>query len=132
MKRFRDISLLALTSSLISLAPKAVFAQTILIQQGLDNAAKGPYGAAPSPTALPTIIGGFINIAFNLFGILLLLYLLWGGYIWMTAGGDDKKVKDAQAIIRNAIIGTVILVSANFIASFVLSRLGCAVSNVNC
>ncbi len=117
-----------LTACLAGLAPLAVLAQTSLIQGGLDKAASGPYGPAKKPQDLPVLVGNFIGIAFDLFGILLMVYLLWGGYNWLTAGGDQKKVETAIAIIKNAIIGIVILVTANFIAGYVLAQLAAATS----
>jgi hypothetical protein len=125
-------SALSLAGIVTVLAPRAALAQTKLLQQGLDNAAIGPYGQAAKPQSLPDIVGRVINIAFDLFGILLLVYMLYGGYLWLTAGGEGKQVETAQAVIKNAVIGVAILVSANFIAGFVLGNLDCAISGNNC
>ena len=61
-------------------------------------------------------------------GVVLFLYLLYGGFLWMTAGGDAGQVKTATAVIRNAIIGLVIITLAYSISYFIIQNLGTAVS----
>jgi uncharacterized protein with PQ loop repeat len=72
---------------------------------------------------LPTIIGNIINIVLGFIGILLLVYILYAGFLWMTAGGNEDKVKEAKTMIKNAIIGLVIVIAAFAISTFVLSSI---------
>jgi Type IV secretion system pilin len=51
-----------------------------------------------------------IKLIFIVGGISLLVYLLWGSYLWIIAGGDPDKVKKAQAQMRNAFLGVFALV----------------------
>lgn len=95
------------------------------ISTGLTAAAQG-YG--DTSTSLPDVIGRLVNVALTLLGTLLLAYLIYGGYLWMTAAGDDAKVKKARGLIRDAIIGLVIVVAANAIATYVVDRLAFVVS----
>jgi hypothetical protein len=73
---------------------------------------------------LLTIIGRIIYVLLSLLGVVFLLLMLYAGYLWMTAGGDEKKVAEAKNIIRNAIIGVVIIASAFAITNFVLGLFG--------
>ena len=50
---------------------------------------------------LPTIIGSLINVVLGFLGIVLLFYVLRAGFLWMTAGGDEKQVKTAKDMIRD-------------------------------
>ena len=59
----------------------------------------------------------------------LLLYLVWGGLSWITAGGDEKKLEDARNRITNAIIGMIVLVATAAIAAFVGNAVGIDVLN---
>ena len=52
------------------------------------------------------------------FGIAVIM-LIWGGIMYMTAGGDDEKAKKAKTLIVNAIIGIAIIVAAVFILTVV-------------
>lgn len=72
---------------------------------------------------LPTIAGNIINVMLGFLGLLLLFYMLYAGFLWMTAGGDTKKVDTATAIIKQAIIGLLIIVVAFAISNFVLGSL---------
>ena len=101
----------------------------VALAQGPFNRAQGMVtnvaGAAGvnSTTDLPTMIGKIINVVLGFVGILLLGYILFAGFKWMTAGGDDKKVTEAQVMIKNAVIGLLIVVAAFAISSFVLASL---------
>lgn len=44
-------------------------------------------------------------------GVAVLLYLILGGFNWITAGGDKAKVESARAMITQGIIGLAILAS---------------------
>ncbi|MBP9869690.1 hypothetical protein KBC59_04000 [Patescibacteria group bacterium] len=119
--RTASIAFLAAATVLFSSMPAFAAGVTSQIKGGLDKAA-GP-SFAGTTTDLPTIIGAVVNILLTLVGVLLLAYLLYGGFMWMTAAGDEGKVKKARSLISNAIIGLVIIVSSFAIASFVLDRL---------
>ncbi len=44
-----------------------------------------------------------------IFAVVLVLY---GGFVWMTSGGNEEKVANAKAILKNALIGLLIILSA--------------------
>lgn len=69
------------------------------------------------------IIGNVINIVLGFLGVLLLLYILYAGFLWMTAGGNEDNIEKAKGYIKNAIIGLVIIILAFAISNFVLSKL---------
>ena len=101
-------------------APPPAAGATQLIGAGLNSAAVG-YGT--QRPELPAIVAGLINVALTLLGSLLLVYLIYGGFLWMTAGGDEKKVDKARSLIKNAIIGVVIVAAAYAISSYVINEL---------
>ncbi len=72
---------------------------------------------------LPTIIGSLINVVLGFLGIVLLFYVLRAGFLWMTAGGDEKQVKTAKDMIRDAVIGLVVIIAGFAISNFVLQQL---------
>lgn len=123
----------------LATAPVATFAQTQPAQTGgggLGGALTGGLQkAAPKElqgaTDLNAIIGRLISAVIGFLGVVLFLYLMYGGFLWMTAGGDSGKVKDATAIIRNAIIGLVIIATAYAVATFVITQLATATSGAS-
>lgn len=54
-------------------------------------------------------------------GIIAVVLLVYAGYLWMTAGGNDQQIDKAKGIIRNVVIGLIIVTSAWLIVSFILS-----------
>ncbi len=101
-------------------APMRAFAQSPDLTAEATAAAAG----LDTSTDLFTIIGNLINIFFGVLGVLLLLYFLYAGYLWMTAGGDQEQVEKAKNYIKNAIIGLLIMVSSFAISRFILDLLG--------
>lgn len=68
-------------------------------------------------------IGTMIYILMGFSGILLVLYFIWAGFTWMTAGGDPKKVETAQTRMKQAVIGIIIIFAAYAITNFVMTNL---------
>lgn len=79
--------------------------------------------SSSATACIATLLGRVLNILFGFLGIILLGYILYGGFVWMTASGS-KDVDQAQTIIRNAVIGVVIIACSFAISNFVLARLG--------
>lgn len=72
---------------------------------------------------LKVVISNIIRIILGFLGFLGVLMVLYGGFIWMTAGGDPVKVEKAKKILVAAIIGLIIILSAFTIVSFVISAI---------
>ena len=93
------------------------------------NAASEGINTLAEPLGLPTtdirlIIANIIRVALGLLGIIFLVLLLYGGYLWMTAGGNEEQVGSAKKILLNSIIGLLIILSAYGIVIFVMRMLG--------
>ncbi|MFH1822492.1 MAG: hypothetical protein ABH830_02210 [Patescibacteria group bacterium] len=71
-------------------------------------------------TSLPVLVGRIIRAFLSLLGVIFIGLMIYGGYLWMSARGDTEQVKKAQNIIRDSIIGLVIIVAAYAITYFVL------------
>jgi len=83
----------------------------------------GITGGAPPEADLPTTLGKIIKIILSFMGIVLLVVVLYGGFLWMTAGGEEEKVRKAKDWIINGIIGLVIILLAYAITSYVVKKL---------
>ncbi len=117
---FRNIlavgSFVAFAALLFGIAPH-VFAAT---DTGLATVGST---AGYSTVDIYSIIGSIINVFLSLLGIIFLILTIYAGAIWMTAGGDGKKVEKAKQILINATVGLVITLSAYGIASYVINLL---------
>jgi hypothetical protein len=69
------------------------------------------------------IIAKIIRIFLGLLGIIAVVIVIYGGYIWMTAAGEPKKVDQAKNILKAGIIGLLIILSAFAITEFIFRSL---------
>jgi hypothetical protein len=74
-------------------------------------------------TDIRLVVANIIRVAFGLLGIVFLVLVLYAGFLWMTAGGNDEQIGSAKKMLTNGIIGLVIMLSAYGIVSFVISKL---------
>jgi hypothetical protein len=88
------------------------------LQAGLD---------APSGD-LTTLIGKIIKAVLSLLFVVLVLLIIYAGWLWMTAGGEPKQVDKAQEYIKNAVIGLIIISLAYAITNFVILKISGATS----
>ena len=68
-----------------------------------------------------------INIIQWVLGILALVaavMIIYGGFVWLTAGGNEEQVTKAKSWIKNAVIGLIITLAAYSIAAYVTNAVG--------
>jgi hypothetical protein len=69
------------------------------------------------------IVTLIINVISVIVGIVAVIMIIWGGFKYITAGGDSGNVTTARNTIIYAIVGLVIVALAQFIVQFVLKQL---------
>jgi len=74
-------------------------------------------------TRLPVLVGKIAEKALQLIGLIMVVLLISGGFMWMTSGGSEEKVKKAKDLMGAAVIGLVIIILAYAIAHFVIVKL---------
>ena len=114
---------LAVIAFVLLLIPVATFA----IDLGGDIAAGAAREAGFDPgtteTTFAETLGTVVKTALSLVGVIFLSLMVYAGYLWMTARGDESQVEKAQKMIRSAVIGLIITVAAHSITSFVVPRI---------
>ncbi|MFA4930253.1 MAG: pilin [Patescibacteria group bacterium] len=58
------------------------------------------------------LIFALFTWAYYFAGLIMIAYLIFGGYKYITSGGNEEKIKEGQKSITNAIIGFVIVLAA--------------------
>lgn len=69
------------------------------------------------------MVANIIQTVLQFLGVLFLCFIIYSGFIWMTANGATEKVKKAKTIILNTIIGLIIVVLAYAISEFVIQNI---------
>lgn len=107
---------------LILIFPYFVFASSVLDNMG--GVAVGGYDTGvESETGLSEIIGMIINAGLSLLGVIFIVLIIYAGFNWMTAGGDEGKVETAKKTLSRAIIGLIIVAGSYSIWNFVFVKL---------
>lgn len=108
--------------SLVAFVPK-----TLALDLGNDivgDAAKqAGYDQSTTDTTLSKNIGIAINMILSVVGVIFTVLMVYAGYTWMVARGDDSKVDKAKDIIKASIIGLIITLAAYSISNFVVPRI---------
>lgn len=64
-----------------------------------------------------------IEVLLSLLGVIALVVIIYAGVLWMTAGGNEDRVKEAKGLLRGAVIGGVIILGSYSIAQFIFSTI---------
>lgn len=112
-------SLLSLTTLLI--LPYFVFAADTspTMLERLQSVAKSGGYATDGSTGLLAIIGLAVNAILGLLGAIFLILMIFAGFQWMTASGNEEQTKKAVGTIKHAIIGLIITLSSWAIWTFI-------------
>lgn len=119
-KIIKQIVILVCLVALLVL-PYFVFAkdtEPLKILQNLGN--KSGYSPEQQkPTSLAATVGTIVNAFLGLLGIIFIILIIYAGYNWMTASGNEQKLEKAKETIWRAIIGLIIVIAAYSIWVFI-------------
>lgn len=70
------------------------------------------------------IFASIISTVISMLGIVFIALMIYGGYLWMTARGNEDQVEKSKKLITAAVIGLIIVLSAYAISYFVIKNIG--------
>ncbi len=76
------------------------------------------------------LVRDIMNFLFQLLGVMAVISIVIGGFYMVISSGDQGKYKQGVDIIKNAILGIVLTLSAFIMFNFILVGLGFQVSNI--
>ena len=85
-------------------------------------------GVGSPDTDISVFVGNIIRALLGLLGILILIFILYGGYLWLASGGNEQMVKKAKDILTSAFIGLIIVLAAMAITTFIMQGITGAIS----
>ena len=89
----------------------------------LNSVAKDSYNTTAGEGQLINVIQIGINAVLSILGVIFLIFMIYGGFVWMTAQGNDTRVDKAKSMISAAIVGIVIVVASYAISYFVIANI---------
>ena len=66
----------------------------------------------------------YVNGMISLMGLLFMVLMIYGGWLWMSAKGNEEQVQRAKKLIINAVIGLTLVIGARLIIELALIYLG--------
>ena len=101
------------------------FAWAAEVETGLDYAADT---GLSNTQDIRVTIAKIIRIVIGFLGIVAVGLIMYAGWVWMTSEGNEEKIEQAKKILKNAVIGLIIILSAFAIVSFIINSLTGAIS----
>ncbi len=95
----------------------------------------GPFGKTSATTGLEAVnqvtkvVSSFVGLLTIIASIWFLFQLIFGGFEWISSGGDTKKLATARQRIMNGFLGLIIVIAAWGIAALVGEFLGYDILN---
>jgi uncharacterized membrane protein len=145
IQKIKNLILLTIASSTL-LAPVLVPALVSVaaadnisgsVCQGINNAANlndnsqncGKAGTGGT-TDLSAIASKIVSIFSIIVGIVAVIMIIFGGFRYITSGGDSSKVGNAKNSLIYALVGLIIVALAQVIVHYVLNTASSATANV--
>lgn len=104
----------------ITVAP--VLAQPSSIMEGLEYVEPLELADADPREAVISLI----SLLMTFLGIIAVIIILYGGFVWLTAAGNEDRVSTAKKIIVAGVIGLIIILAAFLIVNFVVTEVSTA------
>lgn len=123
----KKISKHLIAFAILALLVLPVFALPALAQNtnalfGVDQVDEGLNGSLAKGDPR-TIVARIINFALGLLGVIAVVIILYGGFKWMTAAGNEDQVSEAKKLLGAGVIGLVIILGAWAIATFIIDQI---------
>lgn len=74
--------------------------------------------------SIPSLISNLINWLLRIIGAIALAVFLYGGFMWLTAAGNDKKVQQGSDALKWAAIGLACVFLSYIMVGYVLEVIG--------
>jgi len=103
-------------------------------QAQCDPKSGDPMGCIPKDVyadkSIQQILIDILNASLDLLFLVVLGFMIYGGYFWMTSMGNEEKVKKSKQILTASIVGLLIVLMSLSIVNFVSDAIGVTPQNM--
>lgn len=123
--------------SIAMIAGSGTFAETNQLRESTLFGNKSQFGeflgkwgvTKVKPPAEPgTIIQRIVTVVFSFLGIVAVIVVIYAGFLWITAGGEEERAKQGRTLLFQAFVGLIIVLAAYSVTYFVLYMLTLSIS----
>jgi len=75
-------------------------------------------------SSLEALIANIVKSMLGLTAVLAVGFIVYGGFLYITAAGDDSQIKKGKEALMGAIIGIIVIGLAYAIVQFVIGAVG--------
>lgn len=93
------------------------------LQETCEKAGLCKAGGATPVSGPGALAGTIIGYGLAFVGVIFFILMIYAGFLWMTARGNEEQITKAQDLIKSAIIGIIIVFLSYVITNFVLTKL---------
>lgn len=128
---FLIVFVLLLTTLPVLATATSIFDQA---NTGVKDAIEETYGGDVDPTVgegkdpFMLFLFTIVNQLLTFLGIIFFLLLIYTGWLWMNARGNEEQVAKAKKMVREIVIGFIIIILAKVLTQFLLSQIATAVA----
>jgi len=107
--------------SFVSFSPTPAYADNTLLegQEGLSDVGR-VFGGDRAKGDIRSRIVDLVLIALTFLAVIFLVLVVFSGFKYMTSGGNSDKANEALKLLRNAVIGLLIVIASWMIARYVI------------
>ena len=107
----------------ILLSPVALFAKTVKganLKDAFNISGEVAGNSYETNRNIYLVLGDIIAVILSLIGAVFTIFIIYAGYLWLTAAGNEQKVDKAKSILKQSIIGLVVILGAYAISYFMI------------
>lgn len=131
----KKISKHLIALAIISFLVSPIFVLPALAGNATDstfgiNIVEGGLGNDSLQRGDPRVIAArIVNFALSFLGLIAVVIILYGGFKWMTAAGNEDQVSEAKKLLGAGVIGLLIILAAWALATFMIGQIYGVVNN---
>ncbi|MBI2644634.1 TrbC/VirB2 family protein [Candidatus Uhrbacteria bacterium] len=115
MFKIRYLTIISIIAICIGIAGMFFFFESSpVFAQNLSN----PLGV----NSIPELVGKIIVFILGFTGSAALLMLIWGGFLWLTAAGEEARIKAGVGTMVWAVFGLIVIFGAYAILDFIINK----------
>lgn len=89
-----------------------------------DSASRSCIVDATFPDSIPAVLLAIFEIILRITGLVAVVFVIYGGFQYLTSTGEPDKAKNARTTIINALVGMMIAIFATAIVNLVGRNVG--------
>ena len=80
-------------------------------------------GSGNAGSDIVRIVVNIVNVLLSVVALIAAIFIIWGGFQYITSGGDENKAESAKRTILYAVVGLIIIGLSALIVNFVINAI---------